>query len=478
MGFPDVIFKRKFSMSMYKNLKLPLGEMTFTKDFVTDTCGDLYPVLEKSGDCREKVEDNRYLVESGSVKRLLGQFFPYATYELSAACGDGGKAGFCFRIPGTEACIFMEGNDLIFTCAGHRQCGPRQPDDLPSAAFRTMILTCRPGAFDIYFKKNGQAKYWHTFHAPEFEHSNEYAAFSNGYAGLYASGKTVISQAVCYMDNGVSQADLRPIRYENSEVMMEQGQIYLSGSIRFQEGACQGIFAWVPGTAKLELTGVLFFDAGDGVWAGDVASSILYHRAEKRWYLWVCSFSHKHILGHSAFEGDPRFGVNVADIRLMEKGPEDVPISAFCGQEGDEDPDFFYDEERKEWSMAICRMDHSIHGYRYVFFRSQAPFEGYRCIGQGADGEETGGSFVRIGGELFFLCGNGFGLTSNYRIYSKDGMKNAVFDYPDGGFRGWGTLIPVKMGGRVRYFWLTFDRHKGSDYNWSYGNLYCFEADI
>ena len=29
---------------------------------------------------------------------------------------------------------------------------------------------------------------------------------------------------------------------------------------------------------------------------------------------------------------------------------------------------------------------------------------------------------------------------------------------------------------RTRYFWLTFDRHKGSDYNWSYGNLYCFEA--
>jgi hypothetical protein len=27
----------------------------------------------------------------------------------------------------------------------------------------------------------------------------------------------------------------------------------------------------------------------------------------------------------------------------------------------------------------------------------------------------------------------------------------------------------------MRYYWMTFDRHKGSDYNWSYGNLYCFE---
>jgi hypothetical protein len=31
------------------------------------------------------------------------------------------------------------------------------------------------------------------------------------------------------------------------------------------------------------------------------------------------------------------------------------------------------------------------------------------------------------------------------------------------------------MGSRIRRFWLTFDRHNGSDYEWSYGNLYCFE---
>ena len=24
---------------------------------------------------------------------------------------------------------------------------------------------------------------------------------------------------------------------------------------------------------------------------------------------------------------------------------------------------------------------------------------------------------------------------------------------------------------------MTFDRHNGSDYNWSYGNIYVFEAD-
>ena len=61
--------------------------------------------------------------------------------------------------------------------------------------------------------------------------------------------------------------------------------------------------------------------------------------------------------------------------------------------------------------------------------------------------------------------------------YLRRGIDLALScDYDDGGFRGWGTVIPVKQGTRTRYYWLTFDRHKGSDYNWSYGNLYCFEG--
>ena len=36
----------------------------------------------------------------------------------------------------------------------------------------------------------------------------------------------------------------------------------------------------------------------------------------------------------------------------------------------------------------------------------------------------------------------------------------------------------LPCGTRRRYTWITFDRHRGSDYPWSYGNLYCFEAMI
>lgn len=462
-------------MTLYKNRKLLLGEMTFSKDFVNDNRGDLYPVLDKSCDCCEKIECNCYILDCGSVERLLGQFFPYATYEMTAETLSG-TSGFGFVLPDIKACITVKNHNLVFTC-GERAEQIAIPSWLEEQW--TMIVSCRPGAFDVYFKQNSMAQFWHTFYASEFRDSNVGSVFTNSHVSLRAEESAVISKVSFYIDNGISQADLRPIRYENGEVMMEQGKIYLSGSARLQEGGFQAIFSWVPGTAQFELTGALFFDAGDGRWAGDVASSILYHRAEKQWYLWVCSFSHGHILGHSQFEGDPRFGVNVIDIHLMKKSSDDAPISLWVGRQGDEDPDIVYDHKKKKWYMAICRSDPSIHHYRYVFFESDHPFEGYIFIGQGMNGSETGGSFVRVKGEQLFLCGNFIQQTSDYRIYSKDGMENAVFDYPDGGFRGWGTLMPVKMGSRTRYFWLTFDRHNGSTVNrWSYGNIYCFEAEI
>ena len=180
--------------------------------------------------------------------------------------------------------------------------------------------------------------------------------------------------------------------------------------------------------------------------------------------------------GHAAFDGDVRYGVNVVDITLMECGTEEERW-CFKGFAHDEDPDFFYDAAQGRWYMAICRSDPENGGkYRYAFFTSDQPFDGYTLIGRGKPGEETGGSFVRIGGKTHFVCGNGFSLTSNYRIYDEDGMSEAKFNFPDGGFRGWGTVIPVKQGTRMRYYWLTFDRHRGSDYNWSYGNFYCFEG--
>jgi len=466
-------FKRKFSVSMYKNLRIKLGEMTFFKDFVNDTRGDLYPVLVKSEDCVERVASNCYMVKQGYVKRVFCQFFPYATYEVTFRMSEG-EVGFCLQLPKIEATIFVRGNLLIYA-SGENTEKFALPDFAKEEC--ALIVSCRPGAFDVYCKNNGKPEFLRTFYQKEFLESNLQTQFSNGYVSLIVSGNNIVKEVLSYIDNGVSIADIRPIKYEDGTVLTELGTVYFTASVRMQESSFQGVFSWIPGTAQFQMTGALFYDCGDGRWRGYVAPVILYHREKKQWYVWVSSFEHAHILAHAGFDADPRFGVNVVDVTIMERASDNADITTFAGFQGDEDPDLFYDQENDRWLMAICRVDPKTKQYAYVFFTSQDPFTGYTYLGRGIPGGETGGSFVKIDGELFFVCGNDFQATSEYRIYSKHGMQKATFNYPDGGFRGWGTVMPIKMGSRTRVFWLTFDRHNGSNYNWSYGNLYCFEAN-
>ena len=472
-------FKRKFAISMYKNMGIELGEMSFLKDFVNDTRGDLYPVFAKSEDCNERVGENRFHVTSGSVERVFCQLFPFATYEIVCERQEG-DAGFVFRMPDVVASVMLVSRNgdayLSYECGDHRE-----KIELPEGFTATSpwLVTLRPGFFDIYYRQNGGANYLTTVDEPMFAESNRYATFKDSNVSLKVCGNVSVTKVTSCLDNGVSIADFRAVRYEDGTVINEGGKVYFTGSIRTHAGNYQAIFSWVPGTMRLELTGVLFFDHGDGFWRGYIASILLYNRNAKRWYVWTSSFEHAHILAYGDFEGDPRFGINVADVKIMEKAPEGAPISEFAGFFRDEDPDLVYDEATGRWLLAICRIDPSIKKYIYVFFESDDPFKNFKYIGKGVaeEASETGGSFLRVDGELHFVCGNTFDRRSEYRIYNKDGMKLARFRYPDGGFRGWGCVMPLTLGARKRYFWLTFDRHNGSSYNWSYGNFYCFEAE-
>ena len=107
-------FKRVFSLSMCKNLKIKLGEMSFYKDFVNGMHGDLYPITQKSDDLSESVQKNCYMVERGSIRRLFCRFFPFASYEMTASLS-GGEAGFSFSLPGCEALIFVSDKKIVYS---------------------------------------------------------------------------------------------------------------------------------------------------------------------------------------------------------------------------------------------------------------------------------------------------------------------------------------------------------------------------
>lgn len=468
MNIQDMIWHRLFSQSLLKSKTIPMGEMSFVRDFVAAVPGDLHPVIEKSEDAAESVENNAYHLRGGSIERLMGQYFPYASYEVRFS----GVCGLVFHIPGAKASVVCTADTVTFTAGDQQETLPVEGLD----ATRTMIVTCRKKNFDVYFLREGAARFFHTFTTDLFENCIAQSVFQHGFVSLCAKENADVYAARFYIDCGVAQADLRPVHVENGDILHENGKIYLTFSVRMQENGFQGIMSWVPGTAQIEMTGALFFDCGDGMWRNYLASSLMYDRNAKQWYIWLSAFENQVRLAYGAFEGDPRFGVNVIDVTVMDEAGEGDGYTDFVGFHADEDPDFYYNEEEKKWYMAICRIDPKQRAYRYAFFTSDNPFTGYRYIGCANEGAETGGSFVTVEGERLFVCGNDFRKRANYRIYTKDTMFDAKFDFDDGGFRGWGSIIPVKIGSRTRYFWITFDRHRGSDYTWSYGNIYCFEG--
>lgn len=472
----DTSFVRKFSVCLFKNKKFLLGEMEFSKNFIRTDRGNKYPVLFSEGEYAESIESGEYVFQSenGNIARLLGHLSPYATYEAELSELDG-ECGFVFVNGDKKAAVMLQNNggNLVLRCGKEKIIS----DFVFGSGMSLMVLN-RKNKFDVYIKKGAFPVCAGSFNVPVFEDSDREDFFLRTSAGLVCSGSVKVKKVSFYMDSGISQADIRPVRYENGEVLFRDGKMFFTVSVRLEEGCCQGVFSWVPGTEEFELTGTLFFDSGDGIWANDVASSLLYNRQTGKWLLWVCAFSHGHILARSEFSGEPLFGKNVIDVKLLPCLKPTDDDTVFGGKPGDEDPDLYYDAEHGKWLLAICRIS-SEGSYRYHFFESESPLDGFSYIGRGLSGAETGGSFLPYGGKLYFICGNSFEEHSDYRIYEWGDFKHPAklqADFPDGGFRGWGTVFTVKQASREKLYHLTFDRHKGSAWNWSYGNLYCFEG--
>ncbi|MBR2650855.1 MAG: hypothetical protein IKD45_04275 [Clostridia bacterium] len=470
-------------MNLYKSLSVPMAQMTFTSDFTNTVRGDLYPLIKSEGNVTEHVAPGKYSVSGGCAERLMCAFFPFATYKMTIT-EVSGSAGFAFVAPSARCDILLENDNwnTVITVAHNDGCESiKVPREMESGL--TLVISARPGAFDIYTDSEGNLIYVKSVNVPSFAQSNAESFYQGAKVHTVLSGNVSISAASSCIDCGVGQADIRPFRYENGDLMIERGRIFLTFSVRMEAGGYQGVLSWLPGTADFKMEGAIFYSTGTGVTHGDVATAYVYHRGEKVWYMWQRSGGAGHVLAKAKFDFDVRYGVNIVDVTPLPKMTEEnMCDELLLGKRGDEDPDFFYDEARGKWLFALCRLTGNTNKYQYFFFESDKPDEGYEYVGRGPAGEETGGSIVKLDGKIYFVCGNDYQKTSDYRVYEWgkfDTYRNLVCDYPDGGFRGWGTVLPVPTGTRYRYFWLTFDRKLMSHigYNWSYGNVYCFEAE-
>ncbi len=528
----DMKFRRKFSVNPYKTLQMKLGEMSFYKDWLHTDRGDPYPVTARTGDgvLTETTADGRLTVKNASDKsaaqaRLLGQHFPYANYELVIRTLDNASAGFRIAVTPGDRCVYTEENVpalrvSLVRCGDGVQIAHElsvggvsrgvqvEETVYPFVSGMSLILACRGRFFDVYLRDDKKPEPRLTLDLPEFADITLHGTFVNATASLWyeaeAAGCFCAESVEFYLDAGVSHADMKPVRYEDGMPILSDGKLFMTMSSRLEAGGFQSVISWNPSTCEFKMEGAIFFDCGDDRWCADVASSVLYNRYTNEWYIWACSFSHGHILCHGTSIADLRYGINVVDVQLMEceqkadAGADALRLQAgvaksftaelsddrlWLGKSGDEDPDFVYDRQRDKWYMTICRgvKENGKNQYRYFLYESDQPFAGYTYLDNTLTGANTGGSIVRVGGKYYFICGSNFNVRAQYNVYdlydfSKFTQLNCDFD--DGGFRGWGTVIPVPCGSRTKYMWMTFDRHGGSSYNWSYGNIHVYESDL
>ncbi len=521
----DMKFRRKFSVNPYKTLKMPLGEMSFWKDWLRTDRGDPYPILARTGEGKlcERTGDGRFSVQNrsdapASCHRLLGQHFPYASYELVLHTLDSASAGFVIRsgTDDTELRVSLLHNGTgnyvkishELTVGGVSRGNIVENGEYPCTSGMSLILSCRGKFFDVYLRDDKKPYPRLTLDLPEFSDITKYGTFVNATASLWYSvppeGTFTAEEVKFYLDAGVSHADIKPIRYEDGTPIQTDGKVFLTMSSRLEAGGFQSVISWKPSTCEFAMEGAIFFDCGDDRWCSDVASSVLFNRYTNEWYIWAASFSHGHILCHGTSLADLRYGINVIDAHLMPT--EATTASAadalaaqtgvtasttatlsddtlWLAKSGDEDPDFVYDPAKSKWYMTICRpvTDEKGTQYRYFLFESDEPFAGYKFVDKTLDGANTGGSIVRVNGKYHFVCGSNFDVRAQYNVYDLDDLSRHTrlrCDYDDGGYRGWGTILPIPCGSRTKYLWITFDRHGGSSYNWSYGNLYVYESDL
>ncbi len=478
MNFKNVVFRRLFSLNLRKKLRIRLAVMSFENDFTDTERGNLYPAVSLNSDTVERIENGVYSV-SGSVRRLICEHFPFAEYGMNVRKLSG-KAGFSFLNGETKIDLYIEsgsdGYKAYYSVNGEAfQTDIEIPNEAEAVSFGT-----RGKAVDIYFSVNG---HYSNAGAVEISELDDARSYPFPFKALFfCDAKAFETDKIeAYIDNGVAFADMKPIRYTDGSVMQKDGRIYFTMSSRLGAGGYQSVVSWMPNTCEFRLEGAIFFDVnGKGKISGDIASCILYDREKEEYLIWMCAFSAGHILGYGKTDADILHSISIVDISLVET-KENSGETEFFGIEGDEDPDFYFDKSKKKWYLSICRIRDfgERRAYSYVKFVSDNPFSGYKFYRSTDKTGETGGMTTEIDGKRYFICGAEMNETSKYRIYDAETLEmitEAKYDYPDGGFRGWGTLFPVKCGNRQRVFQLTFDRVLGSDFNWSYGNLYAFEA--
>lgn len=298
--------------------------------------------------------------------------------------------------------------------------------------------------------------------------------------GVYASrcqGASLL-RAESFLSSGTGQADPQVVQNSDGTPYIKDGRLYLCLTTRgFEQipDSYQGVYSLSLTGYDLRLEGALFFTEGDGRMLGYHASKVVWD-GEKFLVITTTHGGEKHTLAWAEAGCDILHGIHCLECHEL-----DFPHRPSSGLKfGAEDPDFFYDAEAGMWRLAYCALKgSSSSGSRsYVTFLCESKnWNGpYEYMATSSKDDNTGTRITSVGGRRYVLSG---GSETTFYIYdypTLDYVGTFKQEFPNGGFRGWPTIVPVPYGNFERYLWITFDRGAITG-KYSYGTLYFFLGD-
>ncbi len=422
----------------------------------------------------------------------LGGFNPFATYTVDLDLCEGyGEVGFEFSDDKHQQQFFvtLQFQDSLITDVKLRVSDEKKViadesisvnQELERNIQKKVVLQMLGSGFVLYSKGEGLPQVIGQSDFNKYMDLRETKYINSFHSSLFVDitdGKVVIDNVDMSLTAGVGLADIRAITYENGELLLDEGRLWYTMSIRGRAlpHHIQGVFSMNPTLFDVKLEGVVVFDREDGLLRNEIASHIFYDRNVDLWRGITTGFSayanidkEKKQLLTIESEKDPRFGFSI-----MKAQP--------FGVVGDiEDPHVLFDAEVNKWRILTCINQ---DGYKAIMMESDYWNRDYKIIAGPVSQNSTGTSIQTIGNERYCFSGSS---ERDIFIYSYPDLKEAgtlKMDLPpwddSSGTRVWPNVLQLPEGYPFKYVALMMDRFnfpgmKGP--NWTYGALYLYHG--
>lgn len=476
----DLHFKRIGATRNVYNMGISMNKLSLDYN-IFDANTNLYPKQITAGDpyfihAGQSISISNSENQTAEGYIMIGAFFPYATYDLQFS-GKSGRYIYKFGNEDTNMKLIfsIKNNSLdvskLETLNGviGKEEFMTKITDIKRDKFniRLQFSGCFGHDYQIYLSTfyDGHTTYHHsiplTINTTDIKQIEDYKWYIG--AQLNHEEEINITAAKCWYGCGFGQADPHPINFEDGSPIIKDGKLFFS--VTFRSGDVLGILSLDINTIQWKCEGVVIYEL-DGKYRNFIASTIIYQRDKRTWSLFTPAHGGEHIIYYGESNKNPLFGLTY--VKLSKFDYED--------KKGDEDISVYYDKDHNSWYAAYAKL---INGHYSISLCKAKEITGkYEEIANTSnyDYNVTGVNIQKIGGKRYVLCGSDKG----YLIFSFPELKfinKFNFDYEDGGYRGWATVVPYPDGIGTKYMWLTFDRGKGNPgFNWSYGGLYIYRS--